>query len=476
MGMITFIVIIPIIFNTYNKILYSCIIYRNSIDNEGGIMISKKEIYIIDKLCKFGFKTYIVGGAVRDMLLGKDATDIDITTEATPDEVESIFNNCSNVGKSFLVSLVDGIEVATFRKDRYNGLSAKNCSIERTTTIVNDLSRRDLTINAIALCPKSGDIIDPFNGVNDINTKTIRFVGNPYDRIFEDPCRIIRAVRFCTVLDGHFESETYEALKQNAHYVTDYVAPERIRIEILKVLKEKKASRFFKILKDLNILKDILPSLDATFDFDGGPYHNETVFDHCMYVGDNISTNCVYLKLAGYLHDVGKPISFNPSQQNFTGHEKTGAIQVAVDLRKLKFTNDELNYISNLIELHMRNIKNVSPKAIRKLLVRLKERNIHFTSWLRLKLADRKGNTAKTPYTFNEIINMIQSIEQETVESINTPLTIKDLKISGNDVMRFKNLKPGPEVGKILKDLFEIVLEDPSKNNFEYLCQCILKD
>lgn len=435
---------------------------------------------IIKKLCQNGYQAFIAGGAVRDYLMGEEPKDIDITTSATPEEVYDLFSKdyrVDIVGKSFLVAIVNGIEVATFRKDRYFGLSAKNCTIEKAECVQDDLSRRDLSINAMALCSLSGDLIDEFGGVSDLLNKTIRFVGNPNKRIHEDPCRIIRACRFLAKIDGHFDPYTFDSLRRYSHYIKTHVAPDRIRMEVLKAMNCQTASKFFIALDLIGALQYIFPSLYNTIGVWGGPHHAETVFEHCMLVGDNISTKCPYLKLAGYLHDVGKPSSFNQETQNFAGHDKTGAELVYNDLKALKFSVKEIYYIKTLIEFHMRQINNeTKPKTIRKFITELHKRNIHYSSWLRLKIADRKGNLNRDPYSFDQIINIITSIESEIYINNTTqkPLfSIKDLAITGKDVMDILNIPQGPQVGKILKDVFELILENPSLNDKETLIDFI---
>ena len=268
---------------------------------------------IIERLCRCGYHVYVVGGAIRDMFIGKDPVDVDIVTSATPEEIEVFFGGypVKSVGKAFGVVLVDGYEVATFRRDRYRGLDDKACQVTFAGSIEEDLGRRDLTINAMALCDMSGDFIDPFHGRDDLRERTIRFVGNPRERIYEDPNRIVRACRFLAKVDGKFDPETFEALCDCAHYVRDYVVPERLKAEIMKAMKIKRASRFFCALRDIGALEHIFPAMERCYNHAHGPHHLEDVFDHLMICGDLISTRFPFLKLAGYLHDVGKPAAYS---------------------------------------------------------------------------------------------------------------------------------------------------------------------
>jgi tRNA nucleotidyltransferase/poly(A) polymerase len=428
--------------------------------------------YIIAKLCDSGCKAYLTGGAVRDLFLGQEPYDYDVVTEAVPEQIEAIFSGheVNTVGASFEVCLVDGIEVAGYRKDTYFGLSDKNCEIEPAETLEEDLARRDLTINAMAFCPYTGELIDPFGGREDLENKVIRFVGNPYERLYEDPCRIIRACRFAAKIGGSFEAETFQALQDKVYWIKHCVAPERIRLELLKAMRIKKASRFFDALDAIGALKYVLSSLSLCH-VDGGPYHGETVYEHCMLVGDAISTKCPMTKLAGYLHDVGKPLSANPDG-SFTGHEKVGSVLVHNDLADLKFSTKERERVVNLTYFHMRSLKDAKGKGIRKLLRRLKDANVPYREWLRLKLADRAGNKAKENYTLEKRREFLTKLESEFFAGPSA-FSIKDLKISGNDVMEILQIGPGPKVGNALKYLYEAVLVYPELNTEERLPQVL---
>lgn len=426
-----------------------------------------KAFKIIERLCENGCNSYLTGGVVRDLYLGKDPNDYDIVTEATIEQIEMLFpkNKLNTVGKSFEVCLIDGIEVAGYRKDIYFGLSDKNCQIEPALTLEEDLGRRDFTINSMAFCPYTNELIDPYDGINDLNNKIIKFTGNPKDRIYEDPCRIIRACRFLCQIDGTFDVDTFNDLKEYSHYIK-HISKERIRLEILKVLKNKKASKFFKALSDIDGLKYIFPSLNNCVGLDGGKYHKEEVFDHMMMVGDAISTRCKITKLAGYLHDVGKyPASFEDFNKDgsFVGHEFYGKNDILNEMTKLKFSNREIEYVTGLIDLHMYSILKAKGKGVRKLLTKLNKYNIKYTDYLRLKFADSTGNLYKGSYTLIEKQTMILNIESQ-MELPNNVFSIKDLDIDGKQVMEIMDIKPGPKVGEILKHLYNICITIPNAN------------
>ncbi len=435
---------------------------------------------IIERLRKRGFEAYIVGGAVRDMLMGLKPKDKDIATSAEPDEIKQIFSDCkySSGGKTFLVSFINGIEVATYRKDTYHGLNAKKVDIKKVRTLEEDVMRRDLTINAMAYDPFEERIIDYVGGQEDLKNRTIKFVGDPRIRIHEDPNRIIRAARFMAQIDGNFDEDTFRNLLFYSTYVSEYVDRERIMLEIKKAMKIKKASIFFKALHDINALEYIFPSLDACWNHKHGPYHIEDVFYHNMMSGDSVSTKYPLIKLASYLHDVGKPIAcdINPRTNDvwFKDHEFVGADQVAKELKILKFSNSEISLISNLIRLHMRiSYERLSPKSIRRTLVMLNDAGIHYKDLLRLAVSDRRGNfKTNRYYGLRDVYQLLRSFKTE-VERKNPASCFSQLALNGNDIMNLTGLKPGKDIGKMLTFLLDKVVENPDLNTKEELSKLL---
>ncbi len=432
--------------------------------------------YIINKLCDFGYDTYIVGGAIRDLLDGKIASDIDIATSANARQIEGLFkgHKLTMAGTYFKVIFVDGIEVATFRKDVYKGLSDKDVQVVEAKNITEDLARRDLTINSMAFCQFTGDIIDPYKGREDLKKRKIKFVGNARDRIYEDPNRIIRACRFLAVIDGIFDPMTKESLKNMGYLVEKYVTPERIRIEVLKAMKARYASVFFNALHEIDVLQYIFPSLDCCYYFDiHGLHHRESIITHSLLAGDNVSSKYPLIKLATYLHDVGKPpaCKYNPKTKNvkFTAHESEGKHLVIDELTKLTFSSREIKYISTLIRLHMRTFS--SGKSVRRLVHRLNEHDIDFRDLYRLKLADSKANIIKGPYPYQTIKADFVRIEK----ALNTKSgnRFDKLAINGKDIMEITELKSGPAIGKIKDILLNMILKYPKYNNETHLKQII---
>jgi len=438
---------------------------------------------IIERLRKKGFEAYIVGGAVRDMLMGLKPKDKDIATSASPEEIKEIFKDATYKaeGKSFLVSFIDGIEVATYRTDTYKGFDAHDVIIKPAKTLEEDVLRRDLTINAMAYDPFEERIIDYVNGKEDLKNRIIRFVGEAKFRIYEDPNRIIRACRFLAQIDGTFEDETFRALLFYSMYVPEHVDKERIKLEIMKAMKIKKASVFFKALWDIGVLEFIFPSLAECWNHEHGPYHVEDVFYHNMMSGDSVSTKYPLIKLASYLHDVGKPIAceINPRTNDvwFKDHESVGADQVEKELKILRFSNKDISFISNLIRLHMRiSYERLSPKSVRRTLVMLNDAGIPYKSLLRLSVSDRRGNfKTNRYYGLRDVYNLYKAFKTE-VERKNPVSSFSHLALNGNDIMNLTGLKPGREVGKMLTFILDKVVENPELNNKESLEKLVLEE
>jgi len=424
---------------------------------------------IINKLKENNHQAFIVGGILRDELLGIESRDIDIATSAYPLQICEIFKNSKPllVGESFGVVLIDSYDVATFRSDRYNGLDHKDCKVSFVDTIEEDLARRDFTINALA---RDGEkIIDPFNGAEDCKNRIIRFVGNPQDRINEDPDRIIRACRFLAKIEGEFEKNTFSALKNNARLI-QYIAPERIKIEILKALNIKNASMFFEALHNIGCLEYIFPRLKDTCHHNHGKFHRETVWDHCMVVGDCISTKYPLIKLAGYLHDIAKPTCY--IEDSFIDHEIIGASFIEEDLKFLKFSNVEITFVVGLITNHMRSITtDFSYKSARKAIKSLSFYNCSYKNFLRLKIADRQGNLFKEPYSISLLKDTIKKFQ----DNRDMPLSTHDLAISGKEIIDLLGIQPGPLIGQIQRKLLTFVIET-GINDKDVLIQEIKKN
>ncbi len=439
----------------------------------------KKAFQIVQHLCENGWEAYIAGGAARDILRGEIPNDYDVVTNAAYEDVKKLFKGrkLSIVGVRFKVCIIDGIEVATYRKDAWFDPEKSDGPVKRADTIEEDLARRDFTINAMAFCPYNGDIVDAFGGLSDLKNRVIRFTGNPGDRILEDPCRILRACRFLAKLDGRFDEDTLAALKQHVDLVETHVAPERIRLEIVKTLPYQKPSVFFNALYDIGALRFISPGFFACYGHDGGKFHNETLDTHINIVGDHLPARKPLLRLAGYYHDHGKPAAakITDGHLSFIGHDKTGADMVEDELWKLKFSVKEITYVTALIRHHMRDLpENASPKTVRKALKALRDDGVDWKDWLLLKIADKKGNLKKTDMTRDQIRDIVLAIYRELHPASGSAiLSIQDLAITGKDVMKTLNITTGPKVGDVLNQALDYVMDDPERNTYEKLIRFI---
>jgi len=422
-----------------------------------------------------GFSSYLVGGAVRDMILGLDPHDFDLATSATPEDIEEIFSDLEGfrldfVGASFGVMLVNGIEVATFRSDNYDD-EGDFSGVTFRNTIKEDLSRRSITINAMALT-SSGILIDPFDGSNDLEKGIIKFVGDPRKRITEDPVRMIRACRFISKLDFLPVTSTLMAFWDCCE-MAKTIAPERIRIEILKAMEADKPSIFFDALRLTDLLPFVFPELADSIDHTGGKHHPESVWEHNMLVGDSLPKSDPILRLAGFLHDIGKPeawkqcIAENRGGQ-FTNHHYIGSDILEVRLAELKFSDQEISKICGLVNCHMFFIKGLTPRAQRKLLKRLDEFNVNWRDLVRLRIADHNGNIGKPFITITEIKEIIKSFTQ--VES--SPRDVKSLPVSGGQIINEFQLVPGRIVSDVQKALLLFVIETGVEDEDCLLLQC----
>ncbi|MCK5164004.1 MAG: CCA tRNA nucleotidyltransferase [Desulfobacula sp.] len=416
--------------------------------------------FILDRLKKNGFQAYIVGGAVRDIMLQRTPDDFDILTNASIKQIHSFFSDqkIKKVGKAFPICLVNGVEISSGRT-----------KFDISNFPESDLAKRDFTINAMAYDPKAKTIIDPFNGRKDLEDSIIRFTKEPEKRIKEDPVRMIRACRFVAMIEGSFSLSSLDVIFDCKDLLDTGVAKERIHHEIMKALGLEKPSLFFTALKKTGLLEKIFPSLDRCYDLDGGPHHGETVFDHSMMVGDALPPGLPVLRLAGFLHDTGKfdAAKIHEGKLTFIDHENYTRA-VVHDLTKLRFSARDIAYIESLIKTHMRPLTDqTTPKAARRLLAMLDKYGLDYRDFMRMRIADKKGNLAKRPYLLSEIRVRLKKLLDEIAGL--SALKINHLEITGNDIIRILGVTPGPDVGRIKQRLFEKVLDDPGLNNYDDL-------
>jgi tRNA nucleotidyltransferase/poly(A) polymerase len=433
---------------------------------------------------KNGFKAYLVGGAVRDMFMNKEASDWDVATDATPEQVVSAFKKVIPTGIAHGTVTVhfmgEEIEVTTFRIEQGYSDGRHPDKVSYASDIEEDLSRRDFTMNAIAVSLKDGSIVDPFNGKADIKNKVIRSVGNPLERFNEDGLRPIRAIRFASQLGFEIETNTLQAISnEKVLQKTSTISIERFRDELVKLLKSPKPSVGLKLLEDTNIMKLFLPELlegRNCIQNDVRGYHVFDVLDHNFYSCDGAPVHKVNVRLAALLHDIGKPaskvvrVTDEGEIYNFFSHEKYSETIARKLLTKLRFSNNEINNVCHLIENHMFHYEESwSDAAIRRFVVRVKPENIE--DLIDLRLADMYGKynmpiQIKESNACDLLIQLQDRIKK--IQEENSAFTLKSLAVSGKDLMEI-GIPSGRLIGKILDSLLETVLDDPKQNSKDVL-------
>ena len=416
------------------------------------------------RLIESGFQAFIVGGALRDSLLGSHAQDWDVATDARPEKIHDLFCEMTRFdlkhGTVTLVFRRRHYEVTTFR-----GTGGFGSSIEE------DLAHRDLTFNAMAYDITSKRIIDPFGGKEDIVRKVVRAVLNSIERYNEDPLRMMRAIRFSSELGYSIEPETLMAINTMAQAI-DRVAKERIRNELLRILMVSRPSFGFNLMRKTGLLKMILPELLEGYRKRQNNYHKYTIYRHTMETVDSIEGDPI-LRLSALFHDIAKPRVRKKikGRWRFFGHADASAKLCREIMLRLRFSNEQIDRVTHLVANHMFDYKKeLSDKAIRRFIRRIGADDINNLISLRKAddLAHGHGRASeKDLELFGERI--------EAARRQSPPLSISDLAVNGRDIMNILGLQPGPKVGKILNQLLEVVIERPEHNQKDKLIE-ILKD
>ena len=421
-----------------------------------------------------GFEAYLVGGAVRDMLMNKPASDWDVATNATPQEVTAIFKKVIPTGIEHgtvtVIFMGEHIEVTTFRTETdYSDGRHPDC-VAYAATIEEDLSRRDFTMNAIAANLKNGELIDPFGGMNDINNRLIRAVGNPLERFSEDGLRPVRAVRFASQLGFEIEEKTLEAVSLKLD-VTKKIAVERFHDELLKLLKSDVPSVGLKLMEKTGIMSIFIPELSACRNVEQKGFHNFDVLDHLFYSCDGTDKNNADVRLAALFHDVGKPAVRALGKDGvytFYQHEAVSAEMTQKILDRLHFSKQTSNYVCHLIAQHMFFYEpHWTDAAVRRFLVRIKFREYEnvLGDLFELRRGDLFG-MSRVETDGKSLLEFQKRIEKELEKE--GALTLKDLAVNGRDLIE-SGIPAGKKLGVILNELLETVLEDPAMNTKEKL-------
>ncbi|MBI4226089.1 CCA tRNA nucleotidyltransferase [Candidatus Roizmanbacteria bacterium] len=445
-------------------------------------------VNFIQAFKKEDFQIYLVGGAVRDILLTKDQEEVgdnwDFATNAKPEEILKLFPKgiYSNKYGTVIIPVETGhapspdkqtlFEITPFRKEwEYKDLRHPE-KIEWARTIEEDLARRDFTINALAYDGEK--IIDPFGGQKHLEQKLIVAVGDPDKRFSEDALRLIRAIRFASELGFLVEDKTRESIQKNAFLITK-ISWERIRDELFKILASPNPAEGILFLRNTGLLTFILPELDVCFVIPQKSPKRHHIYDvgtHLVMSLKHCSSKDVITRLATVLHDVGKSKTFRRDAKNglitFYNHEVVGTQMVKKIADRLRLSKKQKDKLVNLVQHHQFTVTELqTDKAVRRFI-----RNVgkeYLMDMLDLRYADRVGSGAKpTSWRFELFKKRLIEVQKE-------PFKITDLKVNGNDVMEILNLKPGPKVGKILNSIFNDVEEGRVKNEREILLERLNK-
>lgn len=436
------------------------------------IFVPKEVNFIINTFYKNNYEAYMVGGCVRDSILGITPKDYDLTTSAKPETTVLLFNKTIPTGlKHGTVTVLinnNPYEVTTFRTDGSYLDNRRPSSVNFVTDIKDDLSRRDFTINALAYNEIAG-LIDYFNGVTDIENNLIRCVGDADKRFKEDALRMLRAIRFSCQLSFDIEISTLKAIKKNYLLISN-ISKERIRDELCKILISPNASKGIKLLQETNLLEVILPDINSLVGFSPKcSNHNRNVFSHTLKVIDNTNDNLI-LRLSALFHDVGKINTLTPlnngSFYGFPGHCLEGSIMAKKILSDLRFDNNTIEIVCKLIEHHLvLNVDTMPTKyEVKKLLNSVGNDNMNLL--FALQRADIKS--LNNPDPFLKKVSYTEDLSNEIINN-KEPLIIKDLDITGKDLINTLEIKPGKLIGETLNYLLEKVLENPHLNLKESL-------
>ncbi len=427
---------------------------------------------VLNRLNNAGFEAYLVGGSVRDMILWKNPADYDITTSATPDEIQEVFNDFKTVdiakkfGTIILVHPEGDMEITTYRSDGEYSDGRRPDEVFFSKDINIDLSRRDFTINAMAYNIREG-FIDPFNGREDIKRGIIRTVGNPYERFKEDYLRIMRAIRFASQLNFKLEDRTYKACGELSYSLKN-ISSERIRDELFAILMSPIPSKGIILMKELKALYVVLPELLDTIGFNQkNPNHSRELFDHILCVLDN-TPPVLEIRMAALLHDIAKPLTFTVDEKgigHFLSHDKIGAEISKGILSRLNCSREFIDTVCKFVREHMHH-PSMKDKGLKNQLMRVGEERIFQLA--ELKKADMKCKNGKRD----------TSIIDERVERIKEIIKNKEpyhknhLKLNGNDIISL-GFSRGEIIGEIFDYLLEEVLEHPEYNTKEKLIELV---
>jgi tRNA nucleotidyltransferase (CCA-adding enzyme) len=431
-----------------------------------------------------GFEAYLVGGCVRDLLLGKTPKDWDFTTNAHPDDIQKLFPESYSNNDFGTVGVKTGeeeteqlkiVEVTPYRTESGYSDARRPDQVTFGVSLEEDLARRDFTVNAIAYRPSDQTIVDNYGGMEDLLAKRLKAVRDPDERFAEDALRMMRAVRLAAELDFVIESNTMAGIVRNASQL-EKIAMERIAAEFLRLIDSATPMHGIVLLEKLGLLEYIVPEMKAAIGCEQGGIHAYDVYEHLLRTlqaaaDKGFSTE---MRLAALFHDIGKPLTRRTGGKNkhytFFGHEVVGARMTKVILERLKLSRELIDVVVNLVRWHMffSDPDEITLAAVRRTIVRVGEDQIE--NLLNLRVCDRigTGRPKEQPFRFRKYKAMVD-------EALRDPISVKLLKINGDKIMEITGEKPGKWLGYVLHALLEEALVDPSKNTETYMESRVLE-
>ena len=440
--------------------------------------IPREVVKVTDSLEKSGFEAWIVGGCVRDLLIGRKPNDWDIATNATPERIQELFENTFYTNEFGTVGVVNDdakdetvkvVEVTPYRLEGKYSDARRPDSVVFSQKLEDDLKRRDFTINALAYSPSQGQLIDLYQGIKDIEDKIVRAVGEPSARFEEDALRIMRAVRISAELDFSIEQTTERAMGERVSQL-EKISKERIRDEFVRILNSGEPRKTLLLSHKLGILSFVAPELLLGVGVEQNQAHSYDVFEHSLRALQHAADKgwSLDIRLAALLHDIGKPKSRRWSDEKkdwtFHGHEVIGAKIARKTLENLRFSRETIEKVVGLVRWHMffSDPDKVTLSAVRRIITNVGRENI----WdlINLRICDRigTGRPKEQPFRLRKYQSMIE-------QALRDPISVSMLAIDGAEVMKTTGEKAGPRIGWILHTLLEEVLDDPGKNTPDYL-------
>lgn len=454
------------------------------IQGEKKITVPKEVTMTLAVLQNAGYEAFLVGGCVRDLILGVPPKDYDITTTATPEEIVSLFpktfyeNDYGTVGvvtcgEELGITCVDEtvkvIEVTPYRLEGEYSDNRHPDEVKWSKNIEDDLKRRDFTVNAIAYNPITGEVVDPFDGQTDLKNKVIRAVGAPDARFREDALRLMRAIRFVAQLDFDLDPVTRESIEHNADLLGN-ISRERIRDEFVKLVMTDSPMYGISLLEKTGLLRYIVPELERGIGVEQNQAHRFDVWEHNLRTLQHAADKKwpLHIRLSAIFHDISKPETRRYSKEKhdytFYGHDVVGGRVTREIMERLKFPKDLIDKVSMFVRWHMffSDTEQITLSAVRRLITNVGKENI----WelINLRICDRvgTGRPKEEPYRLRMYESMVEQALQD-------PISLKMLKTDGKRIMDVTQETPGPKIGYVLHALFDEVLEDPAKNTEEYL-------